>query len=137
MVRVRFHFVALLALAAVTAHAARPMLTDDARTVDAKACQVETWVRHAPDNNQHWALPACNFTGNLELTMGGARTHDGDGHRQTDFVIQGKTLFKKLEPNGWSIGLAVGNLSHPNVSRKLRGDIYAYIPASFSFRDDR
>src|SRR5258705_4721688 len=27
------------------AHSARPMITDDARTVDSKACQVESWVR--------------------------------------------------------------------------------------------
>ena len=27
------------------AHAARPMLTDDARIVDPKACQLESWVR--------------------------------------------------------------------------------------------
>ena len=31
--------------AASTAHAARPMITDDARIVDAKSCQVETWSR--------------------------------------------------------------------------------------------
>ena len=49
----------------VVAHAARPMVTDDARIVDAKACQLESWVRHDPDSTQLWALPACNPTGNL------------------------------------------------------------------------
>lgn len=40
------------------------MITDDARTVDAKACQVETWVKFNRDSTEYWALPACNFTGN-------------------------------------------------------------------------
>ena len=33
-----------------TAHAARPLITDDARLVDAKACQVESWVRTNKDS---------------------------------------------------------------------------------------
>ncbi|MCX7627950.1 MAG: hypothetical protein N2Z69_05995, partial [Methylophilaceae bacterium] len=28
-----------------TVYAARPMITDDARIVDAKACQLESWVK--------------------------------------------------------------------------------------------
>ena len=34
-----------VACALPNAHGARPMVTDDARIVDPKACQVETWVR--------------------------------------------------------------------------------------------
>ena len=47
------------------AHAARPLITDDARTVDAYACQVESWVKNNRNSREYWALPACNFTGNL------------------------------------------------------------------------
>lgn len=136
----RRHHAALLLLAAlmpVSVRAARPMVTDDARIVDAKACQLETWVRQAPDDTQYWALPGCNVSGNFELTLGGARTHDTEGTRTSDVLIQGKTLFKTLEPNGWGWGLAVGSISHPDHSDKQYGDIYAYVPASFSFRDDQ
>jgi hypothetical protein len=128
-------------LAILTTHldadAARPLITDDARTVDAKACQVESWIRFNRDSTEYWALPACNFTGNLELTAGGGRTHfkdDEGGTRATDVVVQGKTVFKQLEPNGWSIGLAAGYVRHPNARTH---DVYSYVPASFSFRDDR
>lgn len=125
-------------LAAGAVHAARPMITDDARIVDAKACQVESWVKFNRHSTEYWAQPACNFTGNLELSLGGARSKGDIGTQTTDVVIQGKTLFRTLEPNGWAWGLAVGNARHPQAAGKQRtGDLYAYAPATFSFRDDR
>jgi hypothetical protein len=120
-------------------HAARPMITDDARITDAKACQLETWVQSGRNSTEYWALPSCNFTGNLELTFGGARTRADGTTRTTDVMFQGKTLFKTLEPNGWSWGLAAGNARHPDthIGSGPIGNLYAYVPASFSFRDDR
>lgn len=130
---------ALLVACMQPAHAARPLLTDDARIVAPKACQVESWVRRNRDSTEYWALPACNPTGNLELTLGGAATHDdGVATRVTDVLFQGKTIFKPLEPNGWAIGLAVGGIRHPaDVGHHTIGEMYAYVPASFSFLDDR
>ena len=119
------------------AYAARPMITDDARIVDSKACQAETWVKDNRGSQEFWALPSCNFTGNLEITAGGARTHDATGLRTTDLLLQGKTLFRTLEPNSWDWGLAFGTVSHPDVSRKMMGDLYSYVPVTFSFNDDR
>lgn len=122
-----------------SAFAARPMLTDDARVVDAKSCQLETWVRENKDSTEYWALPACNFTGNLELTVGGAKGKDNSNTETTDIVYQAKTLIKELETNGWGIGLVVGNVRHPqiNTESNVIGNLYAYVPASFSFLDDR
>lgn len=138
---VRFQVPALLglALAGGGAHAARPMVTDDARIVDAKSCQLESWAKENSGSTEYWALPACNFTGNLEVTVGGARASGDGGTRTTDLVFQGKTLFKALESNGWGWGLAVGNVRHPDAQNGggVLGDLYAYVPASFSFRDDR
>ena len=117
------------------AQAARPMVTDDARIVDAKSCQLESWVKDNHDSTEYWALPACNFTGNLELTLGGAYTREDGRTWTTDVVVQGKTLIKPLAANGWGIGLAVGVVHHPQADAGPR-DWYAYVPASFSFRDD-
>ncbi len=126
-------FLAAIWLTFGPAHAARPMVTDDARIVDAKACQLESWARKNPHSTEAWALPACNFTGNLELTLGGASTREGDKTRTTDVVVQGKTLFKPMDTDGWGIGLAAGTVRHPLAEAR---DWYAYLPASFSFRDD-
>ena len=120
-------------LATHTAHAARPMITDDARIVDAKACQLESWVKRNPDSTEIWALPACNFSGNLELTLGGATTREAGRTQTTDVFMQGKTLFKAMDTNGWGIGLAAGTVRHPVAHTR---DWYAYVPTSFSFRDD-
>ena len=122
------------------AHAARPMSTDDARIVDAKACQLESWAKNRKESTEYWLQPACNFTGNLELTLGSARTigkGENAGQRSTDWLVQGKTLFRELEPNGWAWGLAVGNVRHPSAPGSGAGDIYAYVPVTFSLRDDR
>lgn len=128
---------ALLALP-LSAMAARPMQTDDARIVDTKACQLETWVRHNRNGHEFWALPACNPTGNLEITLGGARL-TRDGTTTHDGLIQGKTLFKPMETDGWGWGLAVGNQrkGSDRQGSPLAGDVYAYLPASFSFQEDR
>jgi hypothetical protein len=110
-------------LATHAAHAARPMITDDARIVDAKACQLESWIKKNPDSTEIWALPACNFTGNLELTLGGATTREAGRTHTTDVVMQGKTLFKAMDTNGWGIGLAAGTVRLPVANTH---DWYAY-----------
>jgi hypothetical protein len=135
----RLHrILALALLAPAAAHPARPMITDDARTVDAKACQVEAWSRTNRGSRELWALPACNFTGKLELTLGGAVTREGGGSSTSDVILQGKTLFRPLETNGYGLGLAVGYGAHPaDHDNRPLGDPYFYVPASFSFAGDR
>jgi hypothetical protein len=132
------HLLSLLACLAFSqlAHAARPMITDDARIVDDKSCQIETWLKANSGSNEYWALPSCNFTGNLEIAAGGAVTRQGGAGETTDLLLQGKTLFKTLDPNGWAWGLVAGAASHPDISKKMLGDVYAYVPVTFSFRDD-
>lgn len=121
-----------------TVQAAAPLVTDDAGLLDAKSCQVETWVQNNRDSTEYWALPACNVTGNLDLTLGAGRIKFDGGGRSTDVVLQGKTLFKTLEPNGWAWGLVAGNIHRSELhDGKLIGDLYAYVPVTFSFRDDR
>ncbi|MDB5867277.1 MAG: hypothetical protein JWO70_5083 [Betaproteobacteria bacterium] len=127
-----------VALSPSPAQAARPMITDDARIVDPRACQLETWVKRNDASTEQWAIPACNPTGNLELAFGGARTLDSGTNRTSDVLMQAKTILKPLETNGWGLGLAVGNLRHPG--EQPRGDfarnLYGYVPLSVSYADD-
>ena len=120
-------------------HAARPMVTDDARIVDPGACQLETWRRGNRGSYEYWALPACNFTGNLEVTLGGTDQPEASGGHAADFVLQGKGLFKPLETNSYSYGLVVGGMMHndPGAQQARVGSIYGYVPISNSFDNDR
>jgi len=117
-----------------TIQAASPMVTDDARIVDARACQVESWVTSYRGSTEYSIQPACNITGNLELALGSTRTN-AHGHSQTtDVVLQGKTVLRPLQANGWGLALAAGSVGHPQAA--ARRDWYAYAPVSFSLRDD-
>jgi hypothetical protein len=131
----RLPWLALLAVLAPAAHAARPMITDDARITDPQACQLETWVQVRKNAHDFWALPACNPGGNFELTMGGALAH-ADGSAQSGAVqIQGKTLFKNVETNSWGLGIAGGYATQPGKGQS--GSPYFYLPGSLSLADDR
>ena len=126
-----------LCAAPLLAHAARPMNTDDARVVDDKSCPIESWAKRIDGHTEFWAQPACNFTGNLELTLGGAWTRQDGSTQRSAQLIQGKTLFKPLETNGWGYGLVVGLSRDPRTGSGRGHDTYAYVPASFSMADDK
>ena len=129
---------ALLAAPAAT-WAARPFVTDDARMTTAGSCQLEAWTRRYQSSQEYWALPACNPTGNLELTLGGGvASLPGNSGWTDDYALQAKTLFRPLETNGWGLGAAVGTIRHPKVNPgpNLLGNVYAYLPLSMSFADD-
>lgn len=124
----------VLFCAMAPAHAGRPMAVDDAGIVGANSCQLESWVYNSSNGTEYWAVPACNFSGNLEVAVGGARIVEAS---QTGRValLQGKTLFKPLDNNGWGTGLVLGTqtvLGHSGV-----GDVFARVPVSFSFLDSR
>ncbi len=118
-------------------HAARPFVTDDARITDRGACQLESWRRVERDGAENWVLPACNPGGNLELTLGGGWLRTPGGALTHDTVFQGKTLFRPLEAGGMGWGLAVGATVRADPAHAPHlNTVYAYVPASFSFRDD-
>lgn len=115
------------------AHAARPMITDDARIVDAQACQLESWVRHDRASSEAWALPACNFTGNLELSLGAAHTQVDGQSQSNNWAGQAKTVIKPLQADGWGVAIAAGTVQYQHTGKS---DWYANLPASISLRND-
>ncbi len=126
-------------LAVAPAWAARPFVTDDARLTTAGSCQLESWVRAYRYSTELWALPACNPTGNLELTFGGGYAHVDGAGASNDYLVQLKTLARPLRTNDWGIGIALGTIRHPQVNPgpNLLGNTYAYVPLSASFAHDR
>ncbi len=128
-----------IALASAHALAARPFMTDDARITTAGSCQLESWTRRYQDRTENWALPACNPTGNFEITMGGGRFHGDGAPHSNDYVLQGKTLLRPLETNDWGWGVAAGVVRHPGLQPgpNQLGNHYVFLPLSVSTLDDR
>jgi len=119
--------------------AARPFVTDDARLTTEGSCQLESWTRVYPDRHELWMLPACNPTGNLEVTAGEGRAWQTGSTASSDYILQAKTLFRPLQSDDWGIGLAVGTVRHPSVNPgpNALGSRYAYVPLSMSFNEDK
>ena len=112
---------ALLVLTTTPAYAARPMVTDDARIVDAKACQVESWVRSNLNDKVilHSNVGMLHtITSNTRVTWG-AGTETALGKRtwliaETFQQKEGRPFFQAgvrhwIMPNRVQIDATVGN----------------------------
>lgn len=139
--RILFFSLFYLSLPGLSAHAARPFVTDDARLTTGGSCQIESWTRSYAASLETWALPACNPTGNLEFTLGTGHAYFDDAamHNSTDYIYQAKTLFRKLDTHSTGIGLAVGMVHHPSihVGPNQHGNEYAFIPISVPLLEER
>lgn len=129
----------ILSFAATPAHAARPFVTDDARVVDPGGCQIETFVKRQGkfSEREFWFLPACNPSGNLELTFGGYNVHSALPGDSTAVIMQGKTLLKPLETNGAGFALTLGALRARPFQSATTINPYINSLGSFSLLDDR
>ena len=142
MAMTAFHPAGLLALtwiaAASSVQAGQPLVTDDAAVVAPKTCQLEAWDRLAHDGRQYWAQPACNFTGNLELSLGGARARPDAGESSSMIQLQAKTVLSPRAGGQWSFGVAGGgarDTSAPHGSSAFQ-IYYARALASWYPRSD-
>lgn len=118
------------------AHAARPMITDDARIVDPGACQLETWTRHDRSGGQeNWALPGCNPTGNLEVTIGGASLRPLEGGDQSLRQVQLKSIVRPLTAGDWGWGVALGGVDRSGAEAGMQP--YAYLPITLASHGDQ
>lgn len=131
--------VLMLAFAARSAHAARPFVTDDARIVDGGGCQIETYVKRQGkfSEREFWFLPACNPSGNFELTLGGINVHSALPGDSNAAILQGKTLLKPLQTNGAGFALTLGALRARPFQSSTTLNPYINTLGSFSYLDDR
>jgi hypothetical protein len=104
--------ISLLACASV-AQAGAPLVTDDASVIEAKSCQFEAWVNSARGARDYWAVPACNFSGNLELSLGMAGVNPAGEASSQQVVLQAKTVLARSDDGAWSVG-AVGGVGRDN-----------------------
>ncbi len=136
---IRFALLAALAAAAANTWAARPMVTDDARIVDAKACQVESWVRaERHGTSQFWAVPACTPIENFEITAGASMERSAGDQRMADSLLQFKSMLRPLRTNDWGLALSLMRTEERGLEPGGR-DAPSYAlnaPLSVSLRDD-
>ena len=81
------------------AQAARPMMTDDARIVDPKACQLESWVRDSKHMTEYWAQPGCNVGENTEITIGGSLEGENGHSSFANEIYQIKSIIRPIDIN--------------------------------------
>lgn len=117
-------------------YAGRPMIVEDATILAPNACQLESWMQDSRGSTEYWAVPACNFTGNLELALGGARLADDAGHT-TVSTIQGKSILRALQKNGWGTAIVIDAERRTSGNTGAIDNLYGSGIVSFSFSDDR
>jgi hypothetical protein len=128
----------LLAAAASSVHAAQPLATDDAAVVSPKTCQLEVWNRWANGAQALWAQPACNFTGNLELSIGAARMQADSTEASGIVALQAKTVLAASDDGAASFGMLAGAGRETGAAhgRSAFQSYYAKALASWYPRDD-
>lgn len=119
-----------------TVFAARPLVTDDSSVMgNTGKCQVEGWSQKNKHSAQLWALPTCAVSDSLDLTIGAGYLTTG----KTDYLFQIKGSLKSLSTNDMGIGLVIGAVAHPEITRDANqvASYYSYLPVSFSLLDDQ
>ena len=118
------------------AEAARPMLTDDARIVDPKSCQLESWVRDSKHVTEYWALPACNVSENLELTIGGSFESEIGQSSFASELYQMKSIIQPIALNQIGFSIVLGNGRDPKrTMNKTIQDWFLNVPMSYPYND--
>lgn len=130
--------VAMLLISAAASPAsshAQQYITDDAAVTEFRACQLQMW--HGERTS--WVMPVCTPVRNLELSLGfiGVWEDGLDGH--FEYVLQAKTLLKRLTTDGWGAGFVAGVGRDPALATTAppQTSYYAYVPVSVSLAGDR
>jgi hypothetical protein len=118
------------------AQAARPMMTDDARIVDPKACQLESWVRDSKRMTEYWAQPGCNVSENAEITIGGSLEGENGHSSFANEIYQIKSIIRPIDINQTGYSIVLGNARDPKRAiNKVIQDWYVNVPISYPYND--
>lgn len=129
----------LALLCMVEAEAARPMNTDDANIVDEKSCQLEAWVKTTHTSLERWALPGCNFGGEIEWTLGGNSQAEDVVGQTRYWAGQVKKRWLPVGEGKVGVSTTVGVVSmRPATAlRPSDKDYYLNVPVTVPFGADR
>ena len=108
-------------------------VVDDAALVEPGRCAVEAWYsRGGSDAQELVAEPACNLTGNLELTLALSRFRADNGW-DTGVGFEAKTLFRTPAIGSWGWGLVGRSDWSDGLGRHESVELYA--PVTFMVND--
>jgi hypothetical protein len=118
--------------------AGRPLSTEDASTLDEKACQVESWVdRTRSDATALVLAPACSVFG-VEWEAGGTWVREGGRSATATTWVQGKVAFRSVDEGAWGVGVVAGVARFPQREEKNGwGDPYVIVPVSIGLGADK
>jgi hypothetical protein len=118
--------------------AGRPLSTEDASTLDDKACQLESWVDRTHGNvTDFFFVPACSFF-DTEFQVGAARTREAGRSFTSATFLQAKHAFKSVDDGAWGVGLVAGLARALEREEKNDwGDPYVIVPVSFGLGEDK
>ena len=135
---VRAALALLPALLSTTAQAGRPLSTEDASTLEDKACQFEAWVDRTHGNvTDAFVAPACSYF-DTEFQFGAARTREAGRSVTSATYAQAKHVWRKVEDGAWGIGLVAGLARAPQREKANGwGDPYLLVPLSLGLGEDR
>lgn len=118
--------------------AAQPYVTDDAAILDKGDCQFEIGRKVNRGSQEVWLLPACNLTGNVELTLGKTLLTAADS-TLNQYVVQAKGLFTadRDAPQAW--GWVAGLSGHPRnmEDRRQLSSLYGSLLYTREIYSDR
>lgn len=118
--------------------AGRPLNTEDASTLDDRACQLESWADRARGGVTDFSfVPACAVLG-VEWQAGAVRTREDGRSATTATFVQGKHAFVSVDDGAWGIGVVAGLSRAPRREEKNGwGDPYLILPLSFGLGADK
>ena len=103
---------------ATAAHAAPPLVTEDAGTLASGACQVEFEQRTFKKSTERDVLPACNFLFNSEMQLGFLHTRMDEAPSEKRWLFQAKKTLWESEKDGLAFGIAAGTIKRNGASER-------------------
>lgn len=119
---------ALAFLVLGSAHAGRPMITDDATLVE--HCQLESWWQRESGDSALWVLPACTFA-QVEWSLGGANNWSSESNV---YAFAAKKSLVDFKTNHFGITAEVAH--EITAGRSLSGDTHINLSFTKSWLDD-
>lgn len=109
---------AVVLFTATVAHAAPPLVTEDAGTLAPGACQIEFEQRTFKKSTERDVLPACNLLFNSEMQLGFLHTRIDEAPSEKRWLFQAKKTLWESEKDGLALGIAAGTIKRNGASER-------------------